>query len=134
MHIATPHTHAWAAGMLVCRYLMRRCDNSPAPWDVGAVGDGPWLQDLPAQATEEIKRGQDIHYPQGAPYWDYDVKERQWVWTRSPPVDKGPAQRKPSAQQKETSVCCSLLCTCLFFSPWHTPLLAVNCYESTLAR
>lgn len=106
--------HAWAAGKLVCRYLMRRCDNSPAPWDSGTAGDGEWLQALPAHATQEMEGGQDIHLPQGQPYWDFDVGRQLWQWARSPAVgkDKATPHRKPSAQQEVTSVryrCCPLV-------------------------
>ena len=92
----------------MCRYLLRRCDNSPAPWDSGTVGDGPWDEELPEEATEELKNGQDVHEPKGQPFWDYDTKEASWKWIRPAPVaaerKAGTVVRKPTAKKEETSV------------------------------
>jgi E3 ubiquitin-protein ligase UHRF1 len=98
------------AGKLMCRYLLRRCDNSPAPWDSGTVGDGPWLEDLPEEATEEMKEGQDVHKPSGQPHWDYDATEGLWKWVRPAPVaaEKKAVVRKPTSKREAASVCISL--------------------------
>jgi hypothetical protein len=90
----------------MCRYLLRRCDNTPAPWDSGTVGDGPWTDDLPAEATEEMKNGKDVHKPKGQPFWDYEKNEGQWKWVRPAPVaaEKRVSVKKPTAKREESSV------------------------------
>jgi hypothetical protein len=90
----------------VCRYLLRRCDNSPAPWDSSAVGDGAWEEELPEEATKEMKGARDIHWPCGNPHWGFDGQTRRWGWLKSAPVSKEKAAetRKPSIKHEETLV------------------------------
>lgn len=104
------------AGKLMCRYLLRRCDNSPAPWDAGVIGDGPWLGELPKEATEEMKNGQDVHKPSGQPFWDYDAKHRAWQWVRNAPVSvpKNATMRKPTSKREEASVRL-YICICFLY-------------------
>jgi hypothetical protein len=75
-------------GMLVCRYLFRRCDNEAAPWSAADTGDGPWEEDdLPEEAVAEIASCTEAVYYAGAdPAWGYDMKKRRWGWLRDAPV------------------------------------------------
>ena len=94
------------AGKLMCRYLLRRCDNSPAPWDAGTVGDGPWTDDLPPEATEELEHGQDVHRSKGQPFWDYDKEQAAWRWMRPAPVaavKTAQAGKPPSLKKEENA-------------------------------
>lgn len=90
----------------MCRYLLRRCDNSPAPWDTGNEGDGAWLRELPHEATQEMDQGQDMVLPHKEPFWGYDVEQRLWRWLHSPPVgkEKSTAMLKPTFKREETLV------------------------------
>ena len=91
----------------MCRYLLRRCDNSPAPWDAGTVGDGPWLDDLPPEATEELENDQDVHRSKGQLFWDYDKEQGAWRWMRPAPVaavKTAQARKPPSLKKEENAV------------------------------
>ena len=105
---STPPTLLGAlAGKLMCRYLLRRCDNSPAPWDSGTVGDAAWKDDLPPEATEEMKRGKDVHESKGQPFWDYDKEQAAWRWMRPAPVaavKTAQARKPPSLKKEENAV------------------------------
>lgn len=98
----------------MCRYLLRRCDNSPAPWDSGTVGDGAWSEDLPEEATKEMKNGKDVHKPKGQPFWDYVPDEEAWKWVRPAPVaaEKKAYVKKPTAKKEENAVCTLSSCAC----------------------
>ncbi|CAI5932451.1 unnamed protein product [Closterium sp. NIES-65] len=72
-----------AVGFLVCRYLLVRCDNSPAPWTTDDVGDSPGRK-LPQVA--ELKQAVDVTERTGPPAWDWIEEKQQWGWVRPPPA------------------------------------------------
>ena len=80
--------HAFDAGLKVCRYLFRRCDNEPAPWSGELAGDGPWAEaGLPDEATAELEHSSEaVTHAGGAPCWDHSADAGKWVWVRDPPV------------------------------------------------
>lgn len=108
-------------GHLVCRYLMVRCDNSPAPWDSGDCGDRPDAGSENGFRVEELKMDYQLSMktegktgerkvPKGiqdyferdgdvTPAWDWIPGEQRWGWTRDPPACGG----QTATERKEIS-------------------------------
>lgn len=103
---------AFYAGKLVCRYLLRRCDNEPAPWSTANIGDGPWEEDLPDDAYEELEADDAIDVvrvgigsaEREQPHWAYT--RCTWGWARPPPegVAKKPKNALTGLQKQKRSV------------------------------
>ena len=90
---------------LMCRYLIVRCDNDPAPW----TADGAPLVSLlslrrqklthcpalaehgdvprPLPKVDEITKASEVFEfaGDGPRWWDYDAATKRWGWTRPPP-------------------------------------------------
>ncbi|XP_057791489.1 E3 ubiquitin-protein ligase ORTHRUS 2-like [Salvia miltiorrhiza] len=82
-------------GFIVCRYLLVRCDNEPAPWTSDEHGDRP--RNMPVIA--ELREALDLFERKESPSWDYDEVECCWKWNKPPPrsedkvVDVNPEDR-----------------------------------------
>ncbi|KAH6821234.1 Zinc finger RING family protein [Perilla frutescens var. hirtella] len=75
------------AGMqrfLVCRYLLVRCDNEPAPWTSDEHGDRPRKMPVIAELEEAL----DFYAREESPSWDYDEVECCWKWKKPPPLSE----------------------------------------------
>ncbi|MBA0621372.1 hypothetical protein Godav_007007 [Gossypium davidsonii] len=71
-------------GFKVCRYLMVRCDNAPAPWTSDVHGDCP----RPLPAIKELERASDITERKESPSWDFDEADGCWKWMKPPPMSR----------------------------------------------
>ncbi|PPR98127.1 hypothetical protein GOBAR_AA22546 [Gossypium barbadense] len=71
-------------GFKVCRYLMVRCDNAPAPWTSDVHGDRP----RPLPAIQELERATDITERKESPSWDFDEADGCWKWMKPPPKSR----------------------------------------------
>lgn len=98
-------TACHCAGKLMCRFLFRRCDNETAPWSSSTAGDGPWQDDLPDEATDEMNNTEEpVERPTGQAFWDYDHSKECWRWFRSPPVSAAKPRAAPSLKKEEGAV------------------------------
>jgi E3 ubiquitin-protein ligase UHRF1 len=104
-------------GKLVCRYLIVRCDNDPAPFSSEDVGDRPGLKikidelgitytfgagkkGTKGKVKEEI---QDLYEREASvtPAWDWKAVEEAWGWTCEPPrSDRKTVERKPLSDRE----------------------------------
>ena len=97
----------------MCRYLLRRCDNEPAPWSTSNIGDGPWEEDLPGEAYAELEADDAIdvlRVGMGSvegqpPHWSYT--RGAWGWAKPPPEAALKKSKNPltSLQKQKRSVC-----------------------------
>lgn len=103
------------AGKLMCRFLFRRCDPEPAPWETGDKGDGAW-GDLPPEAVEEMNRCKEkVHKCGEDAFWAWREAKGEWGWVKAPPAEasapgKGPAKGQSLVGQlkkKVAQVCAS---------------------------
>ncbi|VVB00233.1 unnamed protein product [Arabis nemorensis] len=83
----------------VCRYLLVRCDNEPAPWTSDEHGDRPRpLPDIP-----ELEKAIDLYERKESPSWDFDEADGRWKWVKAPPASKlamNPEGRKNMRKSK----------------------------------
>ncbi|CAN8321824.1 unnamed protein product [Cochlearia groenlandica] len=68
----------------VCRYLLIRCDNEPAPWTSDEHGDRP----RPLPNIPELKEATDLFVREESPSWDFDEAEGRWKWMKTPPASR----------------------------------------------
>lgn len=113
------------AGKLVCRYLLRRCDNEPAPWSASNIGDGPWTEDLPADAYTELEADDAIDVVRVGsdgsefeqPHWAY--KDSSWGWARPAPelAAKKPKNALTVLQKQKRTVRSPIYLAAVIISP-----------------
>ncbi|PPD92957.1 hypothetical protein GOBAR_DD10093 [Gossypium barbadense] len=86
-------------GFKVCRYLMLRCDNAPAPWTSDVHGDCP----RPLPAIKELERASDITERKESPSWDFDEADGCWKWMKPPPMSRKKEKKngEPSAASRK---------------------------------
>lgn len=127
--------HNGLQGKLVCRYLLRRCDNEPAPWSASNIGDGPWTEDLPADAYTELEADDAIDVirvgSDGSefeqPHWAY--KDSSWGWARPAPelAAKKPKnaltvlQKQKRTAERNLANCGCEICKAVLVEPVCTP-------------
>lgn len=130
---------AGAQGFLMCRYLFVRCDNEPAPWAEDDCGDSPDRQ-LPSDALAEMNeviaangkagaKKETIFEMKANPWWDWNPVEKQWGWSRSPPVSQktgggggtGKKRSKVSEEEKALKESSCGVCKNVLLQPVSTP-------------
>eukprot|EP00891_Asterochloris_glomerata_P000428 jgi/Astpho2/428/gw1.00011.32.1_t len=128
-------THCWrkagAQGMLMCRYLFRRCDNEPAPWSVEDVGDKELSKEPPVEAAAEIKQAKGTVYQTvNDAWWDWSEDKQEWGWSREPPVSQQRGgdpnspkkiRKKISEEQRALRDMACLVCKGVLKDPVSTP-------------
>ncbi|KAG8379574.1 hypothetical protein BUALT_Bualt07G0103100 [Buddleja alternifolia] len=88
-------------GFTVCRYLLVRCDNEPAPWTSDEHGDQP--RQLPV--IGELQQAFDISERAESPSWDYDEERSCWTWKKPPPPsEEKVVQVKPEERENSRKV------------------------------
>lgn len=119
---------------LVCRYLLIRCDNDPAPWTTDDHGDRP----RPLPCIPELKQATNITERKQSPAWDYDEQLGRWTWVRpQPPSKKAPGEyddegrkikkktkcggRKGTVKEKLLKEFSCLICRKVMVMPLTTP-------------
>ena len=84
-------------GFLICRYLMVRCDNEPAPWIDDDHGDRP--RPTPKLNPEHLEGALDVRERPTdggkAPAWDWNEETERWGWKRAPPASGKVKTTKP---------------------------------------
>ncbi|GBG69429.1 hypothetical protein CBR_g4123 [Chara braunii] len=117
-------------GTLMCRYLVVRCDNAPAPWLSDEQGDRP----RPLPVVPELKAAQDITQRKGQAAWDWKEDQQEWGWVTPPPRSRfegggaRPKKTEGAIRKKELSFHKRLLkefgcgiCKSVLQSPLCTP-------------
>ena len=108
---------------LVCRYLMVRCDNEPAPFSSEEHGDRPdakthsfFIKELRMKYELSSKKGKSKKAPPSTihdfferdtsvkPAWDWNPVEEKWGWTCDPPASgqgTGTSERKKLSESEK---------------------------------
>ncbi|EPS68062.1 hypothetical protein M569_06710, partial [Genlisea aurea] len=123
-------------GFKVCRYLLVRCDNEPAPWTSDEHGDRP--REVPL--VPELSKAVDLFERKEIPSWDYDEEGSCWKWKKPPPPSEAKvvsldpdeakstrrviirkAQTASSVKQKLLKGLCCRICNGVMNLPLTTP-------------
>eukprot|EP00892_Ulva_mutabilis_P004491 jgi/Ulvmu1/2413/UM133_0014.1 len=140
--------HIGMQGKLVCRYLLRRCDNEPAPWSTANTGDGPWEEDLPEDAYEELEADDAIDVLRVGinsaeaeqAHWAYS--SNAWGWAKPAPeaaVKKAKnvltgLQKQKRTAERNLAACGCELCKAVLTEPVCTPCGHQFCKACLVAK